>query len=79
MKRTKRRVWEGSDYYREGGLEVLDVMRAKMTDAQLIGFHLGNVIKYALRFNFIEKEEAVKDMKKCAHYCNLIIKELEGE
>ena len=45
----RARVWKGSDYYREGGIEVLDVMRAKLTEEQLKGFYLGNIVKYSLR------------------------------
>ena len=74
----RARVWKGSDYYREGGIEVLDVMRAKLTEEQLKGFYLGNIVKYSLRFNFIEElKERKKDLEKLKHYCELLIEEME--
>lgn len=63
---------KGSPHYFVGGVEVLEVMRAKMTRAQYEGFLLGNVIKYALRYNWAG--ESVRDMEKCLHYCELLLK-----
>lgn len=62
---------KGSSYYKVGGVEVLDVLQAKMTKEQYEGFLLGNIIKYALRYNFAEKKE--EDTKKCLHYCELLL------
>lgn len=38
-----------STYYDAGGIEVVDVIRAKLTHQQYPGFLLGNAIKYQLR------------------------------
>jgi hypothetical protein len=54
-----------------GELEVLDVLQAKMTKSQYEGFLLGNIIKYALRYNFAG--EGISDMEKCFHYCELLL------
>ena len=62
---------KGSDHYQAGGVEVLDVLQAKMTETQYEGFLLGNIIKYALRYNFAEKK--MEDLKKCLHYCELLL------
>jgi hypothetical protein len=39
-------------YYDKGGIQVLDVIRAKLTPEQYEGYLLGNAIKYRLRANF---------------------------
>jgi hypothetical protein len=58
-----------SDHYREGfssQLEVIEILKDKLTPEQFIGFCLGNIIKYSLRANF--KESLIKDIKKTKDY-----------
>ena len=55
-----------STYYDVGGIEVLDVIKAKLTPEQYQGYLLGNLIKYALRLN--HKGEAQRDAEKIAVY-----------
>lgn len=55
-----------SSYYDEGGIEVLDVIKAKLTPEQYKGYLLGNSIKYALRCNF--KGTKDRDIEKLANY-----------
>lgn len=55
-----------SSYYDEGGIEVLDVIKAKLTPEQYKGYLLGNSIKYALRANFKGTKE--RDIEKLANY-----------
>ena len=55
-----------SSHYDKGGIEVLDVIKAKLTKEQYEGYVLGNIIKYSLRFNF--KEQQVRDAEKMAVY-----------
>lgn len=61
---------EGKDpksrYYDAGGIEVLDVIAAKLTPEQFKGYLLGNVIKYALRAN--HKGCWIRDVEKMATY-----------
>ena len=57
---------EKSNYYDKGGIEVLDIIKAKLTDEQYTGYLLGNVIKYSCRLNF--KGSAARDAEKCANY-----------
>ena len=71
MKGVSEMEERGSEHYRVGGVEVLDVLQAKMTKEQYEGFLLGNIIKYALRYNFAEKK--FSDMEKCFHYCELLV------
>jgi len=61
---------KGSSHYRIGGIEVLDILKAKLTRDQYEGFLLGNIIKYALRYNWTE--EKASDLRKCHHYCQLL-------
>lgn len=55
-------VVDGPEHYTAGGIESIDVMQAKMTPEQFEGFLLGNIMKYAHRFNHkgLKKESAGK-------------------
>lgn len=55
-----------STYYDAGGIETLDVIKAKLTPEQYRGYLLGNAIKYACRFNF--KGSSERDAEKLAIY-----------
>lgn len=55
-----------STYYDVGGIETLDILKAKLTPEQYRGSLLGNVIKYACRLNF--KGCAERDAEKLAIY-----------
>jgi len=55
-----------SRYYAQGGIEVQDIIRAKLTSEQYFGWLLGNVIKYSTRLNW--KGQNVRDAEKCARY-----------
>lgn len=57
---------KNSSYYDVGGIEVLDVIKAKLTPEQYKGYLLGNAMKYALRSN--HKGTFKRDMEKCANY-----------
>lgn len=62
-----------SDHYREGfgeQIEVLDILKDKLTPEQFIGFCLGNIIKYALRANF--KNQMEKDIYKVEDYGGIL-------
>jgi len=57
---------EKSGYYDQGGIEVQDVIKAKLTPEQYEGWLLGNVMKYALRCNW--KGSKARDQEKIANY-----------
>lgn len=65
-----------SRYYDAGGIETIDVIKAKLTPEQLRGYLLGNLIKYSCRMNF--KGSAVRDAEKCKYYSQWLA-ELEKE
>jgi len=62
-------------YYDAGGIEVIEVIRAKLTPAQFEGFCLGNAIKYALRANFKGTKE--RDLEKFSVYSQLLVETIE--
>jgi len=55
-----------SSYYDQGGIEVLDVIKAKLTPEQYEGYLLGNSIKYNLRLNWKGSKE--RDAEKAKNY-----------
>ncbi len=55
-----------STYYDAGGIETIEIIRAKLTDDQCIGYLLGNCLKYACRINF--KDDPIRDAEKLAYY-----------
>ncbi len=57
-------------YYDAGGIEVFDILKAKLTPEQWVGFLLGNVIKYTCRLN--HKGCADSDARKVRIYSNLL-------
>ena len=55
-----------SSYYDVGGIETIDVMKAKMTPEQYEGYLLGNIIKYSSRCNHKGTKE--RDIEKIYVY-----------
>lgn len=53
-------------HYDVGGISVIDIIRAKLTEEQYKGFLLGNIIKYSTRLNW--KGESQKDADKLSEY-----------
>jgi len=66
-----------STYYDAGGVTVLDVIKAKLSDEQYKGFLLGNVIKYSGRLNF--KGSPERDAEKTAFYSKLLKEVMSDE
>jgi hypothetical protein len=57
-----------SRYYDAGGIEVLDIIKAKLTPEQFKGYLLGNLIKYSCRANW--KGDFMRDIEKMGFYAN---------
>lgn len=55
-----------SSYYDAGGIETLDIIKAKLTPEQYEGYLLGNALKYSCRANF--KGCMDRDMEKASNY-----------
>lgn len=67
---------QSNDYYRKGGIEVIDFIKAKLTPEQYKGYLLGNIYKYSGRCQY--KGEYQKDIIKLAQYTNWLLKEEDG-
>lgn len=61
---------EKSTYYDTGGIETLDIIKAKLTPEQYQGFLLGSALKYLCRVNFKHEDDVDKarDIEKAANY-----------
>lgn len=58
------------DHYTTGGIEVIDYLKAKLTDEEFAGFCKGNIIKYLSR----EKHKGgIESLKKAQWYLNRLI------
>lgn len=62
------------DHYKVGGIEIWDILKAKLSPTQLVGFALGNVIKYITRADHKNK---VEDLEKAKWYLDKIIEEIK--
>jgi len=57
---------EGSEHYKSSGVEPIDLMVSK---GAIEGFCVGNIIKYAARFN---KTRNLEDIKKISDYAHIL-------
>lgn len=57
-----------SSYYDAGGIETIEIIKAKLTPEQFKGYLLGNAIKYNCRMNFKTPRNQTRDMEKAANY-----------
>jgi len=63
-----------SNYYDTGNIETIEIIKAKLTHEQYIGYLLGNVIKYASRLNF--KGHKSRDSEKLSNYSKWLESEI---
>ena len=61
-----------SSYYDYGGIETIEIIRAKLTAEQFEGFCLGNALKYVSRANH-KHESKKRDIQKAINYLNMIM------
>jgi len=64
-------------HYTVGGIEVIDIIEAKLTKEEYIGYLKGNIIKYTLRSSF--KGNLVQDMEKADVYKNWLLQQVVEE
>lgn len=64
-------------HYNQGGIEVIDIMKAYLSSFNFWGYCQGNVIKYVLRSN--HKGNCLEDLKKAQWYLNRLIADMESE
>jgi hypothetical protein len=65
------------EHYTAGGIEVIDVIKAKLTEEQFVGYLKGSAIKYILRSG--HKHEHEKDLRKCIWFTQYLVDEGEEE
>ena len=59
-----------STYYDQGGIEVMNIIKSKLTPEQFRGYLLGNIIKYSCRANW--KDNFNRDIEKIGVYQKLL-------
>ena len=71
-------VDEKSTYYDAGGIETINIIKAKLTREQYSGFLLGNAIKYNCRIMH-KNEDKTRDAEKACIYSELLKMHLKNE
>ena len=61
---------ERPEHYLTGGIETIDYIRAKLGDDGLVGYCMGNAIKYLSRAGKKDPDKIAQDLRKAAWYCN---------
>ena len=61
-------------HYDVGGIETIEIISAKLTDEEYIGYLKGSVLKYLCRCG--HKEDAKRDAGKAAVFLEWLIEEL---
>lgn len=64
-------------HYTVGGIETIDILKAKLTAEEFKGFLKGNIIKYLCRAN--HKGKASQDIEKAQWYTNKLVEADRGE
>ncbi len=64
------------EHYTAGGIETIEVLKAKLTTEEFEGYCRGNIIKYITRSKHKGKE--VEDLKKAKWYLQRLIDTVEG-
>lgn len=61
-----------STYYDAGGIETLDIIKAKLTTEQYEGYLLGNALKYQCRLNYKTPHSRIRDAQKARNYARYL-------
>lgn len=70
----KDNVNSPSHYQGSRGLEAIEVHRNFMTSEQMAGYHLGNTLKYLLRY---QNKNGLEDLKKAKVHLDWLIEEVD--
>lgn len=67
------------DHYKIGGIEVIDIIKAKLGPEEFNGFLWGNIIKYILRWKYAKDsiQGQTSDLRKAMIYLEWLIFEEE--
>ncbi len=74
---TDNDVVNHPQHYCRGGIETVDIIKAKMPITWFWGYLMGNILKYVTRANY--KGSQTEDLKKAAWYLDRLITELEKD
>lgn len=64
------------DHYTINGVEAIDVIQAKLSEDQFLGYCVANALKYLMRQNYKGKQQ--EDIKKACWYLNRLVDSFEG-
>ena len=64
------------NHYTQGKYEVIDYIEDKLSEEELQGYCVGNVLKYVSRF---KHKNGLEDLKKAEWYLNRLITNMEGK
>lgn len=73
---TSERMVDHPDHYTVGGVEVIEIQKAKLSPEGFRGYLLGCVIKYVLRAGH-KSDEELTDYRKAQWYLARLIREME--
>lgn len=65
-----------SSYYAKGGIETIDILRAKLTTEEFEGFLKGNIIKYVHRAGHKPRNSKLSDVAKAQYYMDKWVRHL---
>lgn len=67
-------------YYDVGGIETIDIVRAKLTDEQFTGYLLGTLLVYSCRLNWkgVTAGERARDAQKMGYYARWLREHLDA-
>ena len=68
-----------STYYDVGGIETLEIIKAKLTKEQFTGFCLGNILKYGSRLAHKHDDGGKRDSEKIKMYSTFLEEHLDND
>jgi hypothetical protein len=76
IEQTKEDIINKPNHYHAGGIDIYEIMQAKMSPEEYKGFCKGNVLKYLLRADL--KGKPLEDLKKLRFNTDRAIEAYEG-
>lgn len=67
-----------SRYYDAGGIETLDIIKAKLTPEEYIGYLKGNLLKYLSRMAW-KHETPERDIEKISYYSKFLKETIDAK
>lgn len=58
------------EHYQKGGMQLLDIWKAKLSKEEFVGFCKGNILKYVIRS---KHKNGLEDLKKAKVYLDWLI------